>query len=687
MQTWKLKKKSVAHGSKTLKPRIWAILALITILAALFYDFPGFWNQGAKFVEAKTGWLPPTFVEEPYRLGLDLQGGTHLVYETDMTQIPEGDRLVALEGVRDVIERRVDAFGVSEPVVQTTTTGGTYRVVIELAGVLDVAEAVALIGETPVLEFKEPGEELQRDPTQEELDQLDALNTQERAAAQAVLNRARSGEDFDALVSEFSIDRNKETNKGIIENVTADSYFMEYALLIQQRGVQSGQVNGNLLENEDGVSIFKYLNPNEKTEMLLSHILICFEGKTGCMNELSALDASIQINNLKDQATAENFADLAKQYSTDPSAVSNSGDLGWATAQDYVASFSLAASALETGEISSVIETEYGYHIIYKRDQKTLPAYSIQRVLMPLSDIFDVIPAASPWVNTSLSGKHLSRAAVEFDPNTGAPFVGITFNAEGGNLFGQLTQKLVGQPIAIFLDGEAISTPVVQQAIFGGQAVITGDFTLSEAKLLAQRLNAGALPVPLTLLSQQTVGPTLGAASLAMSVKAALVGFALVAIYMIAYYRLAGFFSVVALVLYALLNLAIYRIFGVTITLAGVAGFVLSLGMAVDANVLIIERMKEEIASGRDFAGATREGFLRAWPAIRDSNVATLVVAIVLYVFSTSFVRGFALLLGIGVVVSMFTAVMITRSFMDAAFPRKSLKHPWLSGISKSPRT
>ena len=450
----------------------------------------------------------------------------------------------------------MNAFGVSEPVVQTTATGGSYRVIIELAGVLDVSEAIALIGETPVLEFKEPGEELQRDPTQEELDQLDALNTQERASAQVVLDRARSGEDFDALVSEFSIDRNKEVNRGIIENVTADSYFMEYALLIEQRGVQPGQVNGNLLENEDGVSIFKYLNPSEKTEMLLSHLLVCFEGKTGCTNELPALDASVQINNLKDQATAENFADLAKQYSTDPSAASNSGDLGWATAQDYVASFSLAAAALEVGEVSTVVETEYGYHLIYKRDQKTSPAYTIQRVLMPLSDIYDVIPVASPWVNTALSGKHLSRAAVEFDPNTGSPFVGITFNAEGGELFGQLTQALVGQPIAIFLDGEPISTPVVQQAIFGGQAVITGDFTLNEAKLLAQRLNAGALPVPLALLSQQTVGPTLGATSLSMSVKAALVGFVLVALYMVAYYRLAGLFSVAALILYAVLNLA-----------------------------------------------------------------------------------------------------------------------------------
>jgi preprotein translocase subunit SecD len=168
-----------------------------------------------------------------------------------------------------------------------------------------------------------------------------------------------------------------------------------------------------------------------------------------------------------------------------------------------------------------------------------------------------------------------------------------------------------------------------------------------------------------------------------MSIKAALIGFALVAAYMIAYYRLAGLFSVVALILYAFLNLAIYRVFDVTITLAGIAGFVLSLGMAVDANVLIIERMKEEIRSGRDLDSAIREGFSRAWPAIRDSNAASLVAACVLYFFSSSFIRGFALMLGIGVVVSLFTAIMATRSFMKGFFPKGVLPFAWLSGLSK----
>jgi protein-export membrane protein SecD len=684
MQTWKLKKKAPVRTGKTWKTPLLAGLALVATIVAPLYVFPGFWNQGASFVEAKTGWRPPVLVEETFRLGLDLQGGTHLVYEADMAQIPQDDRLTALEGVKDVIERRVNAFGVSEPVVQTTTTGGTYRVIIELAGVLNVSEAIALIGETPVLEFKEPGQELDREPTPEELAQLEELNTKERADAQAVLDRALAGEDFESLVLEKSIDRNVQNSKGLIENFPADSYFSEYAILIQQRGLPSGKVNGNLLENEDGVSVFKYLGSEQKPEMLLSHILICYKDATGCTSELPAIDANIQIGGLKDQATPENFADLAKQYSTDPSALSNSGDLGWGMADDYVASFGLAAAALEVGQISTVVETEYGYHLIYKRDQRETTTYSIQRVLMPLSDIYDVIPESAEWVNTELSGKQLSRAAVEFDPSTGAPYVAITFNDEGGAIFASLTESHVGQPIAIFLDGNPISTPVVQQAIYGGKAVITGDFTLDEAKLLAQRLNAGALPVAVNLLSQQTVGPTLGATSLEKSVQAAIIGFVLVALYMIVFYRLSGVISVIALFLFAFLNLVAYRFFGVTITLAGIAGFVLSLGIAVDANVLITERFKEEFASGRDFGSSVDEAFKRAWTAIRDGNLTTLIAAAVLYWFSSSFIRGFALTLSIGVLLSMFTAITVSRVYLKTVLRWKWARKPGLFGVKRS---
>ncbi|MBI4438090.1 protein translocase subunit SecD [Candidatus Uhrbacteria bacterium] len=684
MQTWKLKKKAAPKAAhKHWGLRLAAVLLLVATLGIGVYDFPFLWNRGASFLQAQTGWLAPTLAESPFKLGLDLQGGTHLVYEADMSEIPDADRGAALEGVRDVIERRVNAFGVSEPVVQTTTTGGTYRVIIELAGVLDVSQAIALIGETPVLEFKTPGQEVDRDPTEEELSQLAALNEAERASARAVLNRALSGEDFDALVAEKSIDKNLAVTKGIINNVTNDSYLAEYAIMIE-RGMAPGSVYGNLLENEDGVSVFKYVSQEEKKEMRLSHILICFEGKTGCTSGVKQIDASIQINNLKSQATPENFAALALQNSTDPSAASNSGDLGYALPDQYVPAFGLAASALPVGGISDVVETEFGYHLIYKTDERALKTYTIQRVLMPFSDLTDVVPEASDWVNSELSGKHLERAAVQFDQNAGTPFVALTFNGEGGELFGALTEAYVGQPIAIFLDGIPISTPVVQQAIYGGQAVITGDFTLEEAKLLAQRLNAGALPVPVELLSQETVGPTLGLASLQKSLSAAFIGFALVVLFMIAVYRLPGLLATFALILYVVLNLAAYRLFGVTITLSGVAGLILSLGIAVDANVLIFERIKDEYRTGRDLTSSIDEGFKRAWAPIRDGHFTTLISAAVLYSFTSSFVRGFALTLAVGVLLSLFTAITVTRAYMKTIRTARGLQSPALYGLTRN---
>jgi len=434
------------------------ITAVLFILAAVF-AFPQYAN--------KIG-IPTDGFNNPFKLGLDLQGGTHLVYEADMAGVQGGDELNALSGVKDVIERRVNAFGVSEPIVQTTTTGGSYRVIIELAGVLDSNEAIKLIGETPILEFKEYSDE--------------ALSEASEQPTELIVQTNEAGET---------------------EIVSAD------------------------------------------------------------------------------------------------------GEVG------------------------------------------------LSEIELP-----------SPWVNTELSGRHLSRANIEFDQTSGQPFVSITFNSEGDNLFGEITERLVGQPLAIFLDGEIISMPTVQEAIYGGTAVITGQFTVDEAKILAQRLNAGALPVPLNLMSQQTVGPTLGQISLEKSIIAALIGFALVALYMIVYYRLAGLFAVCALIMYTAFNLAVYKALDVTITLAGIAGFILSVGMAVDANVLIFERFREELKSGRDVLGAIDEGFRRAWTSIRDGNITTLIAAAVLFWFSTSFIKGFALTLSVGILLSMFTAITVTRVWL-----------------------
>src|SRR3989338_985561 len=687
MQTWKTKRKS-QNAQKIHKPwkaRVAAIIFLLATVVVGFYDFPQAWNQTAGFLKDKVHVSLPTLNEHAYRLGLDLQGGTHLVYEADMKEIPEADRADALAGVRDVIERRVNAFGVSEPLVQTTSTGGAYRVVVELAGVLDVSEAIQQIGETPVLEFKEQGSELDTKPTPADDKKLVELQKADRAAAQAVLLRAQKGENFDELVEEFSIESTKAETKGMILKMTAEStQYPAIAKAVTQYNTKPGTVFWKTVEQGSSMEIFKVTEKTTANNMRLSHILICFEGKQGCSKETTAMEANIQISKLKKEATPQNFSDLAKANSTDPSAATNGGDLGFATSNKYVPAFALAAETLEVGKISDVVETDFGYHLIYKQDQTAIPAYNVQHITMKLSSMTDVLPPASPWKNTGLSGKQLKNAVVEFDQNSGNPHVSIAFDNEGGELFGKLTAANIGKPIAIFLDGTAISTPVVQAAIYGGTAVITGNFDLDEAKILAQRLNAGALPVPVTLLSQQTIGPTLGALSLQKSIIAALIGFALVAGYMIAYYRLAGLFSVIALILYAFLNLVVYRVFDVTITLSGIAGFILSLGMAVDANVLIIERMKEDIASGRDLLSSIHEGFARAWPAIRDGNVSTLVVALVLYVFSASFIKGFALMLGIGVVISLFTAITATRIYMITAFPKQAVKMSWLSGLPKS---
>ncbi|MFH1404914.1 MAG: protein translocase subunit SecD [Patescibacteria group bacterium] len=660
MQTWKTKKREVKKPKKTWAIRVLAIVILLATAGVAYFDF---WS-----------------VNEPFKLGLDLQGGTHLVYEANMSEIPSEDRISALEGVKDVIERRVNSFGVAEPVVQTTTTGGTHRIIIELAGILDVKEAIAKIGETPVLEFKEPEPVIERDLTQEEKDELVQRQSGDYQTANEALGKARSTEDFTALVNEYSIEKDRVPD-GLIEGITETTPGVESIVAeINRLGTRSGSIHSKIIENEAGLNIVKFNGKQSSNEMLLSHILICFEGKTGCANPIPEIDANLQINKIKEEVTPENFAQIAFERSTDQSG--EGGDLGWLLAGKTVPSFELEAMNTKVGEISNVVETEFGYHIIYKRDERQVDTYNLQRILMKYSTELDIVPY-SPWKNTELSGKYLKRAGVEFNQTSGTPIVTLNFNSEGGDLFGQLTESHVGQQIAIFLDGEPISTPVVQEAIFGGQAIIQGDFTLEEAKTLAQRLNAGALPVPVDLLSQQTVGPTLGSISLQKSIDAAIIGFALVALFMILVYRLPGIIAVIALIFYAVLNLGAYRFFGVTITLAGIAGFVLSLGIAVDANVLIIERFKEEYKSGRDYASSIDEGFKRAWNAIRDGNITTLIAAFVLFYFSSSFIKGFALTLSIGVILSMFTAIFVSRVFLKNVMDWKLIQKESIYGVKR----
>lgn len=419
------------------KYRFWAILLLILLVGLGFFMYNAS-KPGAKL---------------PFKFGLDLVGGTELTYHADTTNIASGDIADSMNTLHDVIERRINIYGVSEPLIQVEDAGiisgnPDHRLIVQLPGVTDIDQAVKLIGQTPLLEFR-----------------LEKPGARELAST-----------------------------TGFSASTTIDDLFTP----------------------------------------------------------------------------------------------------------------------------------------------------------------------------TGLTGRYLSHSSLEFNATSKATTVLLTFNSDGTKLFSDITSQNQGKVLAIILDGQIIETPVIQDAITDGQAVITGGFTPEQASELVRQLNYGALPVPISLVNTQTIGASLGQAALHSGLKAGLIGFAILALFMILWYRLPGFIAVVALVLYILLSLSLFRLIPVTLTAAGLAGFILSIGMAVDANVLIFERMKEELRRGKPLTDAMHEGFHRAWLSIRDSNISSIITAVVLFWLGTEAVKGFALTLGLGVLVSMFTAITASRTFLFA---------------------
>jgi len=295
-------------------------------------------------------------------------------------------------------------------------------------------------------------------------------------------------------------------------------------------------------------------------------------------------------------------------------------------------------------------------------------------------------PDGTPiWVSTGLTGRDLTKSILSTDPS-GQWVVSLEFNAEGAKKFADLTKALVGQQMAIFFDGELQSAPRVNEAIYGGKAQISGGesgFAYEEAERMVNLLNAGALPVPAKIVEENTVGPTLGADSVAKSKKAGLIGLSFVMLFMLLYYRAPGVIADIALVIYGLILFALFKTIPVTLTLAGIAGFILSVGMAVDANILIFERTKEELRAGRNLFTAINSGFDRAFTSIFDSNMTTIITCTILYLLGTSVVKGFALTLALGVIVSMFSAITVTKNFMHLVFGTGDLKHPAMFGLRK----
>lgn len=648
------------------KLRTHIIAIILMIVFCLIIILPSNINKGIDWANAKANIGIPKLPDSGFNLGLDLQGGAHLIYQAKIDSIKESDRVDSVEGVRDVIERRVrGGLGVGEPIVQTTKVGKDYRVIIELPGIKDTNQAIAMIGETPTLEFKEESNEPARALTVEETKQMAEYNKKALDTAQKALNEVQKGTDFSEIVKKYTEDSDTIKNNGGSLGYIDNTIYPE--IYSWATKVKDGDISANLIKTNYGYNVLKRIATQDSgIEVKASHILICYEGAERCdsTDYKTKEEAKKKIEEIKKEATAQNFVTLAKKYSTEPSAAQTGGELGWFSKGQMVAEFENTAFSMSTGTISNVIETNFGYHIILKEDQRHKKTYQVARVFVATKSATDMVSPSEQWKSTGLSGKQLKRAEVSQDTQTGQVQVSLNFDNAGSALFANLTTKNQGKLVAIFLDGQPISIPRVNEPILSGQAVISGGFTLKEAQLLARRLNSGALPVPIELISQQTVDATLGADSLAKSSKAAIFGLLLLILFMIVYYRLPGLISALALGIYASLALTIFKVAGVTLTLSGIAGFILSLGMAVDANVLIFERLKEELKNKRSLRSAIEDAFKRAWPSIRDGNITTLLSCVFLIWFGSGFVKGFAVTLAIGILSSMFTAIIITKVIM-----------------------
>ncbi len=556
-----MKNQAKPFTKENLKSRVFAICILT--LFCLLMVFPVYANKGIDWVNKKANVGLPNFPAAGFNLGLDLQGGAHLVYQAITKDIPDTDKASAVEGVRDVIERRVrGGLGVSEPLVQTTKVNNDYRIIVELPGVTDVNQAIKMIGETPILEFKEQDDKPLRALTPAEQKELTDYNTGAQAKAKEALDGVTQGVDFADAVAKYSEDEKTRTNGGNLGFIDNQIFPDIYKWASTHK---DGEISKTLIKSTDGLNVVKRISV-------------------------------------------------------------------------------LASSPTSTAP----------------------KQYEVARIFIKIKQPVDVVPPADQWKNSGLSGKQLKRTEVSQDSRTAQVQVALQFNDEGTQMFADLTKRNVGKPVAIFLDGTPISIPVVNEPILNGSAVISGSFSIQDARLLAQRLNSGALPVPVDLISQQKVDATLGADSLQKSFMAGIYGLIAVLVYMIIYYRLPGLLSSISLCIYVLLNLVLYKVIGVTLTLSGIAGFILSIGMAVDANVLVFERLKEELSDGRGLRSAVEESFLRAWPSIRDSHITTL-ISCVFMVWMGGFVKGFAVVLAIGVLVNLFSAIVLTRTILRSA--------------------
>lgn len=453
-------------------------------------------------------------------------------------------------------------------------------------------------------------------------------------------------------------------------------------------------------------------------EMTASHILIQYKGaeRADAAVKRTKEEARALADDIKRRLGAgADFKTIAKTESDGPSKA-EAGSLGVIRPGMMVEPFEAAAFALKQGEISGVVETPFGFHIIradkavailgakvsydllrLKMDEAAakelgakIEAGEIKRTedMVTFRGLFFSLEPTG-WQDTPLNGQRFRSASVTTDPVTNIPVVQIQFDEEGGKIFQELTKRNVGKSIAIFVGGDLISAPTVQGEIAGGSAVITGSRTFEEARTLAQDLNTGAIPAPIYLAGQSTVEATLGATALQQSVFAAAVGLLVLCFFLILIYRLLGVVASLALCAYVALLIASMKLpillisnQYVVLTLAGIAGIILSMGMAVDANVLAFERVKEELKKGKMFKTAVETGFKKAWPSVRDGNFSTLITCAILFSIGTSIIRGFAVTLAIGIFISLFTAIIVSRWLCRFIARSPLAERPELFGVN-----
>jgi len=612
--------------------------------------------------------IPKFFTKYEFNLGLDLQGGTQLTYDIDLSKVPKERESDIISGVEAVIRKRVDGLGVTEPVIQSSSIGEKKHVIIELPGISDIQEAIDIVGKVVQLQFKEEKTEF----TEEETKLVEEKNQEIKKEAEGLLIKAKKETTPD--LKNMATESKNSTFLPGEEFINYDELPLEYKESIKEDKLADNYLYPELIETDFsyGIAYVKEIEESEEKAVTVSHILLAYKDaeRADTSVERTKEEAFAQAQKVyKELEEGKDFIALSDEYSDDIVSKENEGKLEEAVTQErspYVEKFTNAALALEIGGFTEPIETKFGYHIIKARNSEI-----VKHKRLKLEQIAFTKESTIPtgWADTGLTGEHFDFASASFNPGTGAPLVNIQFNEDGKDLFGEITKKNLNKSIAIFLDdkpiiGDTVYAPTVQSEITDGKAVITGIQSLEMASQLAQNLNTGAIPAPITLIGQSSVGATLGQNALDQALKAGLIGFIILALYMILYYRMSGLVAVLALGIYSTIFAGLLKMIGATMTLAGIAGVILSIGMAVDANILIFERMKEELSLGKSFHVSLEEGFKRAWTSIRDSNISSLITCSILFVFGTGIIRGFAVTLAFGVLISMFSAVTVTRNLL-----------------------